>query len=133
MQDARQGKPPELGTRLCGLFLILTRVVLARSGPLPLAHPRRLCSPCVVPQSPGLSAVQLAAALGCPRPPGASPSPSPSPSPDRGGADDSAGRRRALGAVLQDLVGDFEVMRRGSGAVRSQVDLDDEGTTFHIL
>ncbi|KAG2452664.1 hypothetical protein HYH02_002897 [Chlamydomonas schloesseri] len=84
-------------------------------------------------KSPGLSAVQLAAALGCPRPPGASPSPSPSPSPDRGAAPDSEARRRALGEVLQDLVGDFEVMRRGSGAVKSQVDLDDEATTFHIL
>ncbi|KAG2446096.1 hypothetical protein HXX76_000696 [Chlamydomonas incerta] len=83
-------------------------------------------------KSPGLSAVQLAAALGCPRPPGASPSPSPSP--DRGAAaPDSEARRRALGEVLQDLVGDFEVMRRGSGAVKSHVDLDDEGTTFHIL
>ncbi len=92
------------------------------------------CFACVpLTQSPGLSAVQLAAALGCPRPPGASPSPSPSPSPDRGAAPDSEARRRALGEVLQDLVGDFEVMRRGSGAVKSHVDLDDEATTFHIL
>ncbi len=38
-----------------------------------------------------------------------------------------------LQAVLQELVGEFEVMRKGEGSRRSEVVLEDQGTTYEVL
>ncbi|KXZ49836.1 hypothetical protein GPECTOR_19g287 [Gonium pectorale] len=38
-----------------------------------------------------------------------------------------------LQTVLQELVGDFEIMRQGAGSMQSEVDIKDNATTFHIL
>lgn len=38
-----------------------------------------------------------------------------------------------LQIVLQELVGEFEVMRKGEGSRRSEVVLDDTGTTYEVL
>lgn len=50
-----------------------------------------------------------------------------------GAAATAAGSKAELQGVLDELVGEFEVVRQGLGSMRSEICMDDTHTTFQIL